>query len=119
MSDESPTRGEIWLVRFSRAPATELQRDRPVIVIGAPTYDDWPFRIVVPLTTWQPGYFGRSHKTPIFASPGNGLTRNSAADALQVASLSTGRFLRRLGSLSADLIEEVVASVVLAIGYRG
>ena len=61
---------------------------------------------------------GRFDKLPIAANEGNGLNADSAADFLQVRSVSTERFLRRIGALEADQVEEIVAGVVIAIDYR-
>ena len=42
----------------------------------------------------------------------------SAADFLQVRSISTQRFLRRIGELDAVLVDEIVAGIVIAIEYQ-
>ena len=48
----------------------------------------------------------------------NGLDAESAADFLQVRSVSSERFIERIGALEADQVEEIVAGVVIAIDYR-
>ena len=117
MTDAAPTRGEVWLVRLPRAVGAELQRDRPVVVISSPAFDAAPVRIIVPLTTWQPEFEGRINKLRIAVSERNGLHAESAADFLQVRSVSTERFITRLGALEAEQVEEMVAGVVIAIDY--
>ena len=114
----APTRGEVWLVRLPRAVGAELQRDRPVVVVGSPAFDIAPIRIIVPLTTWRPEFAGRINKLPIAANDLNGLDVYSAADFLQVRSVSTERFIERIGALEAEQVEEIVAGVVIAIDYR-
>ena len=118
MAIDSPTRGEVWLVRLPRAVGAELQRDRPVVVIGSPAFDTAPVRIIVPLTTWRPEFEGRINKLRIPPSEQNGLHAESAADFLQVRSVSTERFIERIGPLEADQVEEIVAGVVIAIDYQ-
>ena len=108
----------MWLVRLPRAVGAELQRDRPVVVISSPALDAVPVRIVVPLTTWRDQYEGRINKLPIAADDRNGLHAESAADFLQVRSVSTERFIRQIGALEADQVEEIVAGVVIAIDIR-
>ena len=118
MANDAPTRGEVWLVRLPRAVGAELQRDRPVVVVSSPAFDIAPIRIIVPLTTWRPEFAGRINKLPIAANDLNGLDVDSAADFLQVRSVSTERFIERIGALEAEQVEEIVAGVVIAIDYR-
>lgn len=51
--------------------------------------------------------------TKVESSVENGLTKDSAADAFQVRSVSQERFIKRLGKISDDLLDEI--SVALAI----
>lgn len=96
-----------------------MQRDRPVVVIGSPAFDAVPIRIIVPLTSWQAAFEGRINKLQIPANDRNGLVGDSAADFLQVRSVSTERFIEQIGELEADQVEEIVAGVVIAIDYPG
>ena len=119
MANDSPTRGEVWLVRLPRAVGAELQRDRPVVIVNSPAFDAAPIRIIVPLTTWRTEFAGRINKLPIPPSEQNGLHAESAADFLQVRSVSMKRFIERIGALEAEQVEEIVAGVVIAIDYPG
>ena len=118
MSDETPTRGEVWLVRLPRAVGAELQRDRPAVVVSSPAFDTSLVRIIVPLTTWQSDFSERFNKFLIPVTDRNGLQADSAADFLQVRSVSTERLMRRVGVLRADEVEEIVAGIVIAVDYR-
>lgn len=118
MSDETPTRGEVWVVRLPRAVGAELQRDRPAVVVSSPAFDTSPVRIIVPLTTWQDGFAEQLNKFLIPATNRNGLQADSTADFLQVRSVSTERLMRRVGVLGADEVEEIVAGIVIAIDYQ-
>ena len=118
MTDAAPIRGEVWLVRLPRAVGAELQRDRPVVVISSPAFDTAPIRIVAPLTTWQPEFEDRINKLRIAVTDRNGLQADSAADFLQVRSVSSERFVARLGTLEAGHVEEIVAGVAIAIDYQ-
>ena len=42
---------------------------------------------------------------------------HTAADVLHVRSVSTERFLRRIGALEADEVEEIAAAVAIAVDY--
>ena len=69
-------------------------------------------------TTWQDEFAGRFNKFLIPATTRNGLRTDSAADFLQVRSVSTERLMRRVGVLEADEVEEIAAGIVIAVDYR-
>ena len=118
MSEETPTRGEVWIVRLPRGIGVEPQRDRPCVVISSADYDSHPIRIIMPLSTWRPEFEGRANKLRIRASAHNGLNFDSAADSFQVRSVSTERFLARIGVIGPELLQQIVAGVAIAINYH-
>ncbi len=118
MESGAPTRGEVWLVRFPRAIGVEVQEDRPAVVVNSSAFDNLEIRIIVPLMTWQEDFAERLNKVHIAPNEQNGLRHDSAADFLQVRSVSTKRLLRRIGALNAAQIEEIVAGIVIAIDYQ-
>jgi len=118
LSDKAPTRGDVWLVRLPRAVGAEPQRDRPAVIVSSPAFDSAPVRIIVPLTSWRDEFRERINKLRIPATTSNGLAVDSAADFLQVRSVSTERLMRRVGVLEADELEEIAAGVVIAIDYQ-
>ena len=48
----------------------------------------------------------------------NGLTKESAVDALQVRSADTSRFEEKLGRTRATELEEIITAVAVVIEYR-
>ena len=68
--------------------------------------------------SWRDEFIGRLNKLRIEMSDRNGLRAESAADFLQVRSVSTNRFIKRIGVLEAEQVEEIVAGVVIALDYR-
>ena len=48
----------------------------------------------------------------------NGLTKVSAVDALQLRGVDTRRLTRKVGRLSAALMEEIAASIALVVEYE-
>lgn len=114
-SSGGPARGEVWPVRLPRAVGAELQRDRPVIVVHSPTFQAAPVRIVVPLPRWRGDYADSINKVDVPAGERNGLHVDSVADFLQIRSVSLERFIERLGEVGAELVEEIVSGVAIAI----
>ena len=113
-----PTRGEVWLIRLPRAVGAELQRVRPAVIVSSPAFDAAPVRSVVPLTTWLADFRSSGNKLLIEANDRNGSDADSAADFLQVRSVSVERLVSRLGALDAELVEEIVAGVLIALDYQ-
>lgn len=111
----SPTEGEIWLVAFDPTVGPEIRKTRPAVVISDPALDGLPLRVVVPLTGWQDRFTGQITKMRVEATPVTGLAKDSAADLFQVKSVSTRRFVRKLGFLSERELDEVRAGVATVI----
>lgn len=53
------------------------------------------------------------------ASVENGLSRDSGANVLQIRSVSTERFIDRLGQVEAEILEEVLGALIVCIDYEG
>ena len=88
------------------------------MIVSSPAFDTAPVRIIVPLTTWLVEFEGSSNKLLIEASERSGLDVDSAADSLQVRSVSLERLVERVGHLDAELVEEIVAGVAIALDYQ-
>jgi mRNA interferase MazF len=54
----------------------------------------------------------------IAASADNGLDRESARNVLQVRSLSTDRFVKRLGQVCDEVLQELLSGLVACTDYE-
>lgn len=113
-----PCRGEVWMIRFDPSIGDEIQKERPAVVVGLDAIRRLRLRIIVPLTKWKAEYSMHVWKIRIQPSSENGVPFESAADCVQVKSLSVNRFVRRLGFLRTDQLEEIAAAVALCVGYN-
>src|SRR5579859_3677933 len=111
-------RGDIWIVRFDPSEGDEIRKVRPAVVTTALSAGRIALHIVVPITGWQPQFEKYSFVVRLTPTPENGLTKDSAANAFQVKSLSTGRFQVRLGSITSEQLAEIAASIALCVGYQ-
>ena len=114
----SPRRGEIWLVNLEPTLGHEIKKKRPCAVIGVEKRMRGEMTIVVPITGWKPKYSKCIWMINIKDNNIAGLDKESAADASQVRSISTVRFIHCLGRLSKSQLENAVAAVVLCIGFE-
>ena len=112
----TPRRGEIWLVDFDPSVGAEIRKIRPAVVISRDILRHLALRVVVPLTDWKPRYAGRFWYVHIPAGPGNGLRKDSGADAFQVKSVAEMRFVRWLGVVNVNQLDAIAKAVAEVFG---
>ena len=109
-------RGEVWMANLDPTRGDEIAKDRPVVILNRDSAGVLNLRVVVPLTSWQPHFAGADWLVRLDPTPANGLRNASAADTFQVRSISTLRFRRQVGVLSADELAAVVVALVRTVG---
>src|SRR5207248_1204545 len=112
----APRRGEIWLVDFDPAVGAEIHKVRPAVVISMDTIGRLPLRIVVPITDWKPQYVNFPWFVELPVSSTNGLAKDSGADAFQTKSVSQHRFVRPLGQVTVDQLDDIASAIALCVG---
>ncbi|MEM9217349.1 MAG: type II toxin-antitoxin system PemK/MazF family toxin [Cyanobacteria bacterium P01_F01_bin.150] len=113
----NPQRRDIWLVDLNPTIGQEIRKTRPVIVISANVFNPIALRIVIPVTTWQDKFAQRPFMIPLSANPTTGLDTTSAANVLQIRSLSTQRFSKMLGQISDETMQEILAGLAVCVDY--
>ena len=115
----SPKRGEIWQVNFDPQVGSEIQKNRPAMVLDQ-GYSALPVRVVVPITSWKQA---RDEQNPfrvhLMPTASNGLTKECAADAYQIKTVALQRFLHRLGAESESQTDAVAEAVALVTDLPG
>lgn len=99
------TAGEVWEINFSPQVGDEIRKTRPAIVVNNDTMGSLDLKVVVPVTDGSK--MPREWHVVLSPSPSNGLSKLSIADCFQVKSVSQKRFIRRLGKLSSDEMDDV------------
>jgi mRNA interferase MazF len=107
-------RGEVWDINFDPQVGAEISKVRPAVVpdVGSARLG---LRIVVPITAWHPEFASDVSKIRLEMSPASGLTKQSAADAYQIKSLSVQRFRHRRGQLPPETVDDIAAAVAVII----
>ena len=110
-------RGEIWLINLDPTVGAEIRKSRPAIILSVDSVGVLPLRVIVPLTGWKNHYSEAPWLVILEPGENNGLHKKSAADTLQIRSVSESRFVSRLGKASSnDLIRiEKAARMVLGL----
>ncbi len=110
-----PQRGEVWCVEFDPARGDEIRKSRPAVVVSVATAGKLALRVIVPLTGWHPAFARAFWHTHIEATPANGLSKESSADAFQVRSLSLERFTAKIGALTSEEMDAIAGAVAVVI----
>jgi len=112
-----PRRGEVWLVNLNPTLGSEIDKQRPVVVINSNGLGKLPIRLVAPITGWKPAFDGNLWHIRLIPDAQNNLSKESAVDTLQLRGIDTLRFQRKLGQLSALQMEEITAAIAAVIEY--
>src|SRR5262249_28017802 len=112
-----PKRGEVWLVNFDPTIGAEIKKTRPAIVISSDAVGSFPIKLIAPVTDWKAHYAHNIWHIRIDPDAHNSLLKSSAVDALQLRGMDTQRFVRKLGEVSQDILEEIVLAVAAVIEY--
>lgn len=113
----NPRRGEIWWVNLDPTVGQEIKKCRPAIVISSNLNNPIPLRIIIPVTTWQDKFINRPFMVRIVKDPMNKLDNDSAGNILQIRSVSTQRFIDQIGRVSEEVMQELLAGLVISVDY--
>lgn len=105
-------RGEIWLVNLDPTIGSKIRKTRPAVIISSDLIGILPLKVVVPLTDWKDRYSTALWMVRIDPQETNGLNKPSAADALQIRSISELRLMKRLGALTPIQATQIVQAVL-------
>ncbi|WP_310487138.1 type II toxin-antitoxin system PemK/MazF family toxin [Chamaesiphon sp. VAR_69_metabat_338] len=111
-------RGEVWLVDLNPTRGQEIQKTRPAVVVSSDLFDRIALKIAIPITSWQSKFSDRPFMVRIDANIDNGLDVDSAGNILQIRSLSTERFVKRLGQVSPEILEELLTGLTICTDYE-
>jgi mRNA interferase MazF len=112
-------RGEVWLIDLDPTIGAEMQKTRPAVVISSDAVGALPVKLVAPITAWKDHLAGNYWHVRLDPDSANGLQKSSSADMLQVRGVDTARFVRRLGNVSSEHLQALVAALALVVEYDG
>ena len=114
-SNIAPRRGEVWDIDLDPTRGQEIQKTRPAVVISSDAVGKLRVKLIVPITDWKPMFADNIWHVLLRPTPANGLTKDSAADALQTRSVSLERFTRKRGRITQAEMEESVQALAAVI----
>lgn len=110
-------RGDIWLINFDPTVGTEIQKTRPAVIVSSDAVGRLPIKLVAPITDWKDYFAPNIWHVRIVPALTNGLTKVSAVDTLQLRGMDQQRFIRKLGQVSPETMEEIVLAIAAIIEY--
>ena len=110
-------RGEDWLINLDPTIGAEIRKTRPVVIVSSNAVGVLPLRLIVPLTDWKSHYQQATWMIKISPNGNTGLAKDSNAAAFQIRSLSTIRFVRKIGEITADELDKIVQAIGLVVEY--
>jgi mRNA interferase MazF len=111
-------RGEIWLINLDPTIGAEIKKTRPAVIVNEDAIGVLPLRVIVPITAWKDRYGVAPWMVRLEPDEENGLDKPSTADAFQVRSVAQERFVRRLGSLSVKMMQEITTALAVVLGIE-
>lgn len=109
-------RGEIWLINLDPTVGAEIKKSRPAVILNVDEVGVLPLRVIVPITTWKDHFSQAPWLVKIQPTKQNGLDSTSAADAFQIRSLSTERFIHSIGIIDSETFSTILEAVQIVLG---
>ena len=107
--------GEIWEINLSPTVGAEIKKKRPAVIINDDAIGILPLKVIVPITEWKDRFQGAIWLVRIEPDNENKLMKPSAIDTFQLRSVSTKRFLRKTGSVSPNVLDEIKTAIKAVI----
>jgi mRNA interferase MazF len=107
------------MVSFDPTVGAEIRKTRPAVVVSSDAVGRLPLKLVAPITERRGAFERSSWRVRIDPDAQNGLSKPSTADVLQLRGVDLRRFVNRLGRLSHEAIDKIVAAIALVVEYRG
>lgn len=111
MVDDSPKRGELWMVSLEPVQGSEIGKKRPALVISNNRNNQYAETItVIPMTSRA----DKSYPFEASITPGtSGLSVESRAKCNQIRTVSRTRLLHRIGHLSPEEMQRVEQALLI------
>jgi mRNA interferase MazF len=107
--------GEIWEINLNPTIGAEIKKKHPAVIVNDNAIGILPLKVIVPITEWKDRYQGAIWIVRLSPDNENMLTKPSAIDTFQIRSVSTKRFLRKVGSVSSLVLDEIKTAIKAVI----
>ncbi|MFN2399196.1 MAG: type II toxin-antitoxin system PemK/MazF family toxin [Gemmatimonadaceae bacterium] len=110
-----PSRGEIWLIGLQRAAKSDGNTQRTALVLSVNELNHGPAELAIVAPISERDYRIATH-VPVAQSPSTTSTRSYVL-CEDLRSVSTRRFLERLGVVDEQTMRDVIYTVSVLLGH--
>jgi mRNA interferase MazF len=110
--------GDIWLINLDPTVGAEIRKTRPAVIVNDDSLGRLPLKIIVPITDWKDSYASAPWMVKVNPDNHNNLTKISAADCFQVRSISEQRFVKSIGKVGDEIIEQIKDGLARVLSIR-
>lgn len=104
-------RSEVWLINLDPTIGAEIRKTRPAVIVSDDSLGILPLKIIVPITDWKSKYEVADWMVKIEPNATNNLSKLSAADCLQVRSVSQLRMVSKIGKIENTTMKQIEAAL--------
>ena len=105
------------MVNLDPTIGAEIKKSRPAVVVSSDGVGRLPVKLIAPITDWKASFGRNIWHVKIAPDSANGLMKISAVDALQLRGVDVRRLDRKLGRVSAILMQEIAAAIAIVVEY--
>ena len=85
----------------------EIQKKCPAVIVNDDKLGLLPFQVIVPITDWKDRYAVAVWMVKLVPDGDNLLSKPSSANCFQVRSVSTDRFIKKIGVVGDEIMQEI------------
>ena len=74
-----------------------------------------PLRVIVPITDWKPRYGAAPWMVKLEPDATNNLAKTSSADCFQIRSVSHIRFVKKIGEVHFQKMEDIAEALAVVL----
>lgn len=106
---------EIWEINLNPTIGAEIRKVRPAIIINDDAMGILPLRVIAPVTGWKNQFQNTPWMVKLTPDPDNNLKKLSTVDCFQIRSISTRRFISKIGTVSIEKLGQIKEAVKTVI----
>ena len=111
-------RGEIWLINLDPTLGAEIRKTCRAIIVNDDQFGILPLRVIVPLTDWKDKYKVAVWMVKVNPDNKNNLDKASVADCFQIRSISEERFIRKIGNINIEVMEQIETALTYVLKLK-
>ena len=102
---------EIWLINLDPTIGSEIKKTRPCIILNDNSIGILPLKLIAPITDYKSTYEIVPWMVKILPDKINNLNKKSVLDLFQLRSVSEERFIKKIGEISSENLEEAKIAI--------